>query len=50
MRIVGRTKADPVTGEYSFRCWTTGKKSILAQHPVSKGLRIAAELTPVLVP
>lgn len=50
MRIVGRVKADPVTGEYSFRCWTTGKKSILAQHPVSKGLRIAAELTPVLIP
>lgn len=48
MKIVGRTKSDPTTGVYKFRCWTNGKKSVLAKHPVSGGLRIAAEVTPKL--
>ena len=49
LRIVGRTKSDPVTGQYYFRCWTSGKKSILAVSPITGGLRIAAERDPIAV-
>ncbi len=48
-RIIGRTKSDPITGNYSFRCWTPGKKSIFAIHPETKALRMAAQRTPVAV-
>lgn len=48
-RIIGRTKSNPSTGDYVFRCWTPGKKTILAVHPVTGDLWIAAQRDPVAV-
>lgn len=47
--VLGRTKSDPVTGAYKFRCWKPGVKSVLAKHPVSGGWRLAAERIPAAV-
>lgn len=46
MRVIGRTKSDPTTGKYSFRCYNAGKKTVFARHPVTGGMRIAAEVIP----